>query len=243
MVRRAGEVSFFAECATTTPLPLAPPPEGAVLASVDPPAACEVEIAAPVAPPFLPQVHAEGSCVPPVAAAVIVVTTATARIREMTNSVRVGRQSRLPEAAGGLNLRIYFPLVVALPGCPGAQRGRYSPGPAPRRELRARVGSSRDDSPSSVSAASGATAVGWWAFRFETRPRGCCLRFLNGTGIDASTLGGPLRLVNGVPPQTISCRPRAPRRSREGRRARTSRSHRASASRRSCGARWCYATR
>lgn len=41
--------------------------------------------------------------------------------------------------------------------------------------------------------------VGSSVLRFETPSCGCRLRFLDGTGIDAGTLGGAVGLVNGVP--------------------------------------------
>ena len=119
MPRRAGEVSFLADCATTT-LPLLPAlPEVAALLTADPLPALEDEAAAPVPPPPVLHVHADGSCVPPVATAAIDATTATPRIREQTNSVRVGCQSRLPEA-GCLNLRMCLtPSLSSLRIAPG----------------------------------------------------------------------------------------------------------------------------
>src|SRR5439155_9165628 len=142
----------------------------------------EDEAAALVPPPPLLHVHAEGSCVPPVATAAIDATTATPRIREQTNSVRVGCQSRLPEA-GCLNLRMCLtPSLSSLRIAPG-RSGRPVLSGA-RASLRASGvgGAVVGRLPSSVSAALEATAFGSLALRFETRSRGCRLRLPNGTG-------------------------------------------------------------
>ena len=114
MVLSAGEVSFFAECPNTTWLPLGPVktvPAGLLWADgIERLETAELGAVGP-------QVHAPGSvdCVPPGAAAAIEPTTATARINEATNSVRDGRQRRLPEG-DCLRLPIFFPLVVSVLG-------------------------------------------------------------------------------------------------------------------------------
>src|SRR5262245_66286979 len=173
-VRSGAEVSFLDDCPTTTWAPLGPvktEPAGPFWGA-DALATAELGVGG-----F--QVQAPGSVVfvPPGAAAASEPTTATARISEATNSIRDGRQRRLPEA-DCLSLRMYFP-----PRCcvfwvaPGVQRGPYSPGLLPRFLPLAFEGPFEDVSSSSLSAASGATALRFLVSRF---PRGCRLRFLNG---------------------------------------------------------------
>jgi len=123
MVRSGADVSFLDDWPTTTWLPLGPVkvvPAGPLCVADD-------VVLAVCGPGWGSQVHAPGSvgCVWAGAAAAIETTTVTARIRETTNSVRDGRQRRLPEA-DGLNRTRIPPLLLCF-GALWALRGAGTP--------------------------------------------------------------------------------------------------------------------